>query len=78
MRCIIGYVNLVNNVNPSIEDRKGLITIDKTYGIDGLKKHMNTNRTIYLSTYIISFCGRFFHSSVFSFVSKVFHPGRRK
>ncbi len=46
MRCIICYVNLVNNVNPSIENKKSLITYDKTCGIDGLKKHVNANRTI--------------------------------
>ncbi len=46
MKCIIYYVNLVNNVNPSIEDKKGLITYDKTCGIDGLKKHVNANSII--------------------------------
>jgi hypothetical protein len=46
MRCITCYVNLVNNLNPSTEDKKCLITYDKTYGINGLKKHRNANCTI--------------------------------
>jgi hypothetical protein len=46
MRCIIFYVNFVNNVNSSIENIKNLITYDKTYGIDSLKNHVDANHTV--------------------------------
>ncbi len=46
MKCIICYANHVNNINPNTKYRKCLITYYKTYGIIGLKKHVNVNHAI--------------------------------
>jgi hypothetical protein len=44
-----GYVNLVNNFNPSIKQRKCLITYYKTYGVIGLKKHVDVGLVIIIA-----------------------------
>lgn len=49
MKCIFCYVNLVNNFNPTIKHRKGLITYYKTYGVIGLKKHVDVDPIIIIA-----------------------------
>ncbi len=51
MICIFCYVNLMNNSNPNIKDTKCLITYYKTYGITGLKKHVDADHAIIAKTF---------------------------
>jgi hypothetical protein len=49
VKCIFCYVNVVSNFNPSIKHRKGLITDYKTYGVNGLKKHVDEEHVIIIA-----------------------------
>jgi hypothetical protein len=41
----------MNNSNPNIKDTKCLITYYKTYGITGLKKHVDADHAIIAKTF---------------------------
>jgi hypothetical protein len=43
MHFILSHNNLVLNLYPKIQARKGLITYNKTNGITPLRKHVNSN-----------------------------------
>jgi hypothetical protein len=49
MKCIFCYVDLLNNYNPSIKHRKGLITYYKTHRVIGLKKHVDVDPIIIIA-----------------------------
>jgi hypothetical protein len=40
---MLGFDNDVNILNPRTKERKGLTTYYKTYGITGLKKHVDVD-----------------------------------
>ncbi len=46
MKCILGYDNAINILNPRTFLKKGLITYYKTYGIIVFKKHVDENHCI--------------------------------